>query len=388
MDDQLKLLRKINRRTRFTQFLAWLALFFTAVGIAAGYKNWLRIHDKAKLALRQIEEIKQEIPNLALQEKLVILEKELNDRFKENKAHLDKAMNELRTIQDSTQHIADTVYIQAEKLTQQQPSIQIQTPTLKDWSLGEVHFLLQTAVQQFELKKDKESAIVSFKLADNLLLERGELELLPVRKQISEDIAIVNQYAVVDVSDLSQKADDLLIQLKPATKTLPTKSESIELLPSNEKAGTAGNSDSKTGETLVNRVKKTINDAVIIRKLDKPLQQDLDLDSKERLYQLFSLRFETLKIMLLQGDNDNYHKQIERIKTLLVNYYPAEKNIVYLAQLKVLKQVNLSPTLPDANDSLQLLEKIMTEKNIMEKTDNETINPTLNKTVNSEQELK
>ncbi len=383
MDDQLKLLRKINRRTRFTQFLAWLALFFTAVGIAAGYKNWLRIHDKAKLALRQIEEIKQEMPNFALQEKLAILEKELNDNFKENKAHLDEAMTELRTIQDSTQYIADSVYIQAEKLTKQQATIQIQTPTLKDWSLGEVHFLLQTAVQQFELKKDKESAIVSFKLADNLLLERGELELLPVRRQISEDIAIVNQYAVVDVSDLSQKIDDLLKQLKPEIKTTQTTSESVELLPSNKEPETVNGSDSKPSETLVNRVKKTINDAVIIRKLDKPLQEDLDLDSKERLHQLFSLRFETLKIMLLQGDNDNYHKQIERIKSLLINYYPVEKSTAYLEQLKVLEQVNLSPKLPDANDSLQLLEKIMTEKNIMDKNDN----PTVNKTVTKQQEV-
>lgn len=383
MDDQLKLLRKINRRTRFTQFLAWLALFFTAVGIAAGYKNWLRIHDKAKLALRQIEEIKQEMPNFALQEKLAILEKELNDNFKENKAHLDEAMTELRTIQDSTQYIADSVYVQAEKLTKQQATIQIQTPTLKDWSLGEVHFLLQTAVQQFELKKNKESAIVSFKLADNLLLERGELELLPVRRQISEDIAIVNQYAVVDVSDLSQKIDDLLKQLKPEIKTTQTTSESVELLPSNKEPETVNGSDSKPSETLVNRVKKTINDAVIIRKLDKPLQEDLDLDSKERLHQLFSLRFETLKIMLLQGDNDNYHKQIERIKSLLINYYPVEKSTAYLEQLKVLEQVNLSPKLPDANDSLQLLEKIMTEKNIMDKNDN----PTVNKTVTKQQEV-
>jgi len=101
MDEQLKLLKKINRRTRFTQFLAWLALFFTAIGIAAGSKHWFRIDDKTKLALKQIQEIKEEIPNFALQERLSILEKEINDNFKSNKAHLDKAMTELRTIQDS-----------------------------------------------------------------------------------------------------------------------------------------------------------------------------------------------------------------------------------------------------------------------------------------------
>jgi len=278
-------------------------------------------------------------------------------------------MSELRTIQDSTQHIADTVYMQAETLTKQQPAVQIQTPTIKDWSLGEVHFLLQTAVQQFELKKDKESAIISFKLADNLLLERGELELLPVRKQISEDIAIVNQYAAVDVSDLSQKIDFLLNQLKPVFDSKPQTSESIELLPTKKETNKTEAKDNSKKDTLVNRVKKSINDAVVIRKLDKPLQEDLDKDSKERLYQLFSLRLETLRIMLLQGDNENYHKQIKRIKTLIENYYPNEKSTAYLEQLKILDQTNLSPKLPDVDGSLQLLEKIMSEKKIIKQKD-------------------
>ncbi len=371
MDEQLKLLKKINRRTRFTQFLAWLALFFTAIGIAAGSKHWFRIDDKTKLALHQIQELKQQLPNFALQEKLSVLEKELNDNFKTNKAHLDKAMTELRTIQDSTQYIADSVYVQAEELTKQQPDVKIQTPTLKDWSLGEVHFLLQTAVQQFELKKDKESSLISFKLADNLLLERGDLDLLPVRKKISEDIAAVNQYAAVDVTALSQKIDSMLTSLKPVIAKTEPNSKNLELLPTKDETdGQDNNNNSDKKDTLVNRVKKTINDAVIIRKLDKPLQEDLDIDAKERLYQLFSLRFETLKIMLLQGDNENYQKQLERIKALVNNYYTDEKKETYLEQIKELGKINLSPTLPKANASLQLLEKIMTDKNIMEKSDN------------------
>ncbi len=373
MDEQLKLLKKINRRTRFTQFLAWLALFFTAIGIAAGSKHWFRIDDKTKLALQQIQEIKEEIPNFAMQEKLSILEKELNDNFKTNKAHLDKAMTELRTIQDSTQYIADSVYVQAEELTKQKPDVKIQTPTLKDWSLGEVHFLLQTAVQQFELKKDKESSVVSFKLADNLLLERGELELLPVRKKISEDIATVNQYAAIDVSTLSQKIDDLLVSLKPVDDENTAVSRSLELIPTDTNTTENTNNQTEKKDSLVNRVKKTINDAVIIRKLEKPLQEDLDKDAKERLYQLFSLRFETLKIMLLQEDNENFKKQIARIISLVTNYYSEEDRTPYLEELNDLGQVNLSPAIPKADSSLKLLEKIMMDKNILDKNKNNKI---------------
>jgi len=373
MDEQLKLLKKINRRTRFTQFLAWLALFFTAIGIAAGSKHWFRIDDKTKLALKQIQEIKEQIPNFAMQEKLSILEKEINDNFKTNKAHLDKAMTELRTIQDSTQYIADSVYVQAEELTKQKPEVKIQTPTLKDWSLGEVHFLLQTAVQQFELKKDKESSVVSFKLADNLLLERGELELLPVRKKISEDIATVNQYAAIDVSTLSQEIDDLLLGLKPVDNENTTVSRNVELIPTDKVTEKKENDQTLEKESLVSRVKKTINDAVIIRKLEKPLQEDLDTDAKERLYQLFSLRFETLKIMLLQEDNENYKKQIARIISLVTNYYSEKDRTPYLEKLTELGQVDLSPKLPKADSSLKLLEKIMMDKNILDQNQNNKI---------------
>jgi len=361
-DDQLKLLKKINRRTRFTQFLAWLALFFTAVGIAAGYKNWLRIHDKAKLSLNSIEEIRGDMPNFAQKSKVQFLEKEINENIKENKTHLNAAIHELRSIQDSTQHMAETVYIQVEQLTRLQAPIKAQTPTINDWSLGEVHFLLQTAVQNFELKKDKSGALAALKLADNLLLERGSIELLPVRKQISTDIATVNQFEIADISSLSQQIDALMLKLKPIKVKSDETGEKVELLPTKNKAQTATEeAPKKVKESIVTRVKKTINDAVLIKKFDKPLQEEMNKDAKENLFQLFSLRLETLRIMLLQGDDANYHKQITRIKTLLEKYYPESDTADFTKQLDKLSKVNLAPSVPDISASLKLLEKLMVE---------------------------
>jgi len=369
MDEQQKLFGKLNRRTRFTQFLTWIALFFTAVGIAAGYKNWLRIHDKAKAGLKGIEEIRKEMPNFALKKRLEALEKDINDNFRDNKAHLDNAMHELRNIQDSTQHIAETIYSQVETLTKQQEAVvKIQTPTIKDWSLGEVHFLLQTAVQRFNLKQDQTGAITAFKLADSLLVERGSLDLLPVRKQISEDIASVRQYAVADTNVLSQKIDDLLLQLKPLPSKEENKSENVDLIPSgnDNKATNNGQKTTEKKESLVSRVKKTINDAVVIRKYDKSMLVEMDGEAKERLYQLLSLRLETLRIMLLQGDNINYHLQTKRIKKLITSYYPEETNTKLLQQLNNLDKTNLSPDIPDVSRSLVLLEEIMSKSNVLD----------------------
>jgi len=379
-DEQQKLLKKLSRRTRFTQFLAWLALFFTIVGIAAGYKNWLRIHDKAKAGLRGIEEIRLELPKLAQKSRVAVLEKDINENLKESKTHLDSAMHELRNIQDSTQHIAETVYVQVEALTKQQEAVvKIQTPSIKDWSLGEVHFLLQTAVQRFELKNDKKGAIAAFKLADTLLVERGSIELLTVRKQISKDIAAVNQYAIADVNVLSRKIDDLLGELKPVISAEEQESKSIELIPTKSESSESTvnmaneDQDKPAKESLVARVKKTINDAVVIRKFEKPMQQEMDSVAKERLYQLLSLRLETLRMMLLQGDNTNYHQQIQRIKDLIKDYYPDEKNVHYQKQLDYLNEADLSPDLPDISKSLSLLEEAMSKENKTNNTNEEGI---------------
>lgn len=370
MDEQQKLLRKLNRRTRFTQFLAWLALFFTMIGIAAGYKNWLRIHDKAKAGLHAIGEIRKEMPEFAQKKKVALLEKEIKENFRDNKADLDSAMHELRNIQDSTQHIAETVYTQVEALTKQQEAVvKIQTPTIKDWSLGEVHFLLQTAVQRFNLKQDQTGAIAAFKLADTLLVERGSLNLLPVRKQISEDIATVKQYALADIGSLSKTIDDLLTQLKPLPSATENKSESIDLIPptkvenkSESKNSTNKDNQEPANESLVAKVKKTINNAVVIRKHDQSLQVEMDNEAKERLFQLLSLRLETLRMMLLQGDDINYHLQIQRIKKLFKDYYPEKTNNKLIQQLNYLNKANLEPEIPNVSQSLILLEVKMNKK--------------------------
>ncbi|MEE9326842.1 MAG: uroporphyrinogen-III C-methyltransferase [Cocleimonas sp.] len=379
MDDQQKLLKKLNRRSRFTLFLAWLALFFTIVGIAAGYTNWLRIHDKAKAGLRGVEEIRLELPKLAQKSRVDILQKDISDNLIDSKTHLNKAMHELRNIQDSTQHIAETVYVQVEALTKQQEAVvKIQTPTVKDWSLGEVHFLLQTAVQRFNLKKDKKGAIEAFKMADTLLVEQGSLELLTVRKQISKDIATVNQFAVADVDFLSENIDKLLSRLKPTFSTVEKESESIELLPTEASSivaqssdGDKENEEKNSKESLVSRVKKSINAAVVIRKYEQPIQKEMDIEAKERLFQLISLRLETLRMMLLQSSNDNYHQQIKRIKTLTTSYYPDDEKLQ--KALNSLNEVDLSPDAPNVSLSLTLLEEAMSKINQSENSSEENL---------------
>ena len=350
LNNEEKLLRKLKRRTRFTQFLAWLALLFTAVGIAAGYTNWLRIHDRSKENSIKIEQINSQALDFAKKKQVQILEHEVTTNFTKNIDHLNGALKELRTIQDSTQHIADSVYSQVETLTlQQEKSTGVLTTSHQDWSLAEVRFLLQAANHSLALKHDKEGALRALNLADKILIKRGSTNLLPVRKQISKDIALLNQFVLPDVQALSQSIDQLIELLKPVIAS-PASSDADTQEKTEEETSEANKNDS-----IVSRVKKSFNEAVVIHKFDKSLRNEMDEETKNSLYHLISLRLETLRLMLLQGREASYHDQIDRIKALLKSYYSEEKYKTFEVITNKLDNVILNPVLPDISGSLKLL---------------------------------
>ena len=351
-----KLLKKLKRRTRFTQFLAWLALFFTAIGIAAGYSNWLRIHERSKDNRAKIEQINEALPEYANKAQVAKLQNEVHTNLSKNMEHLQGALAQLQNIQDSTQHIADSVYSQVKTLTLQQEKMTgTQSATLPDWSLNEVRFLLQTANQTLLLKNDRVGALNALNAADALLIKRGSTKLLPLRKQISKDIALVRQYTPPDIAALSNQIDQLVDQLKPeklAHKlaedkdlTVKPNQQSTQLEDSNE-------------SSLVSRVKKSFSEAVTIRKFDQSLHDEMNEETKKSLYYLISLRFETLRLMLLQGRNESYHHQLKRIMALLKNYYSDDKINTFKDSFKKLEAVSLNPKKPDISGSLKLLESL------------------------------
>lgn len=363
MDDSQKLLRKLNRRTRFTQFLVWIALFFTALGIAAGYKNWLRIHDKAKAGLAGISEIREQIPSFADKEQVQKFQSTISGKLNNSQKHIDGALKELRQIQDSTQHIADSVYTQVEALTIKQEVVSSaqQASAPHDWTLSEVHFLLQTAIQVLTIKHDKLGAIKALNLADQILLKRASIKLLPLRKQISQDLALVKQYSPPNITLLSEKINTLQYLLEP--KQL-LEEERAALKPSIVEENRDETSAVSTEESLVSRVKKTLNEAVIVQKFDKPLRDEMSKESQKSLYQLLSLRLETLRIMLLQGKDKSYHSQIERIIMLLRTFYADEDSRPLIKKLNALNSVDLVPGIPDITKSLTLLESLLNKGNL------------------------
>ena len=359
MDDQQLFLKKLNRRTRFTQFLVWIALFFTAAGIAAGYKNWLRIHQKAKAGLAGIAEIREEIPSFAKKEQISSLQTRLKKQLSDNAEQNNQTVKELKQIELSTKYIANTVYQQIENITKHQESvIGKQLPLVQDWSLSEIRFLLQTAIDILAIKQDKKAAKTALELADKRLLKKGNTDFLPLRKQISLDIARLDQYISPDIVALSKQISTIQNQLESVSKKTEEK-DAVSL--TKDVKTTAKENTNNEKKSIKKWVSKTISDAIVVRKFDQPLKDEMNMEGRKALSQLLSLKLETLRIMLLQGHEKNYHAQIDAIRKLIERYYPEKTFLLYKKQLNDLNSINLNPKLPDISTSLKVFESIALE---------------------------
>ena len=356
------------KRHWFTLFIAWMALFFTAIGIMAGYKNWLRIHDKTKENRTSIALITTQLMNVPTSEKLSTIRAEVLEKMENIEAQSSKELTRAQKYAQQSQHYAETIDAQVAEMTQMQARLQLSArpSTSKDWVLSETEFLIRMANRKLHLDKDKHSALVALRSADENLARLGSPHFLPVRQQIAKDITALEQYAEPNIAELSQQITSLMIKLEPlpANNQDISAGEKVELGVNDKPSTTKQNENNSLWSEVKGQAESAFKQAVVIRKHNKPIESDLDADSRLQLYNLLQLRLETLRLMVLQGLDKGFHQQIKLINTTLKQYYPKEKAEPLLEIMTKLNEHNLSPKKPNISSSLKQLESaLLTENN-------------------------
>ena len=209
-----------RKNSRLALYLAFLSLFFTALGITVGYKHWLRIHDKAKLALTEITVLKEQLSHTANNSKVEKLQASLSLSSNEAEQRLTSAINELDQIRKQTTYSAKTVTDQIRELTLLQSTNDLSnrhaTNTTQKTLQTEVRFLLESAKRSLHINHDKVSALQLLKAADQLLIRVASEELLSVREKIAQDIIQLEQFSLPNIAELSQLISQLETDIKPS----------------------------------------------------------------------------------------------------------------------------------------------------------------------------
>ncbi len=349
---------KKTRGVGFALFIAFLALFFTAAGIAAGYKHWQRMSDRAKNNARKIAALEEVIAAKSDNKVFEALRQELNDSHTAQQETLADNLKQMQQMHSQARQFSSTVADQIKQITSLQHQLKntVTPKGTEDWQFAEVEFLLKLANRELHLSGNKEAASKALREADQLLSANASTDYLPVRQQIANDLAALEAMDIPDISLISQQITVLSRQLKPVIKDV----SETEANPK-KAATTPPDNHEKTAtskwDNYKNKATSLLNDALIIRQLDKSLNNELSIEAREQAYQLLQLRLEALRLMTLQRQDEAYHRQIRLIRDTVNAYYPPEQFTAIGKALDQLATVNLSPSIPDISGSQQALRK-------------------------------
>lgn len=341
---------------RFALFIALLALSFTVIGIAAGYKHWQRMNDRARANADEIETLRERLQAVPANDALESLRKDVAAKTAQSQTANDQVIQEMARIQNQTRQFADTVASQVEQVTFLQAKMQQSAApaSASEWQIAEVDFLLKLAIRQVHLAQDTRTAITALKEADALLAKAGSVNYLPVRQQVARDISTLEAVAVPDISAISQQITGLMLGLKPlpALNTSPVVDKAEVSAPPVE----GDDSDASLWAGYKRQALDALDQAIVIRQHDKPIQMQMDADARLNVFQLLHLRLETLRLLVLQRDNTSYRAQLDVVRETLRTYYPAEQAKPLLSELDALGKHDLQPAIPDISASLKQLE--------------------------------
>ncbi|MEN9434375.1 MAG: hypothetical protein RLZZ422_1964 [Pseudomonadota bacterium] len=342
-----------SRSHYFAIFLAALALFFTVVGIGAGYRHWQRMNMKVNAAQVIIQKQQQQLLNVPTQAKLQLIENDLKSLLESQTRLTQERMATIAALEQQTRQFAQTVASQTEQITRIQGQLQqaVKPHTPQGWQIAEVQFLLGLANREWQITHNKEAALAALKEADQLLVNLGVVEYLPVRQQIAQDIGALNHYQGLDTPTITQYIQDLRAALPQPQLLTPKLEQELTVNKPNQRELT-------WWEQYSQQTKQLFNESFTIRQTDQALPIILDSTASQQIYQLVLVRLETLQLLLLQDNQLAAQDQIQLLIATFNQYYPKTQTSLLIDQLQKISQLISNFDKPDISASLKRLNNI------------------------------
>jgi len=217
------------------------------------------------------------------------------------------------------------------------------------WLITETERLLVIANHRLQLARDVDSAIAALSSADTQLKQLADPRLLPVRKNISEELAVLKSLERIDVpgialrlTTLTNSLDRLAVTAEPPR---PAKSQT---------SAETGNSEG---------LQQLWQDIVGLFRLRTNVEHYQPLLVPEQSYflrQNVKLQLYSAQQALLAGDSKTYQNNILLAQQWLRDYFNQDNKQVVAAldELKQLATLEIALSLPDISQSLKALRQL------------------------------
>ncbi len=215
----------------------------------------------------------------------------------------------------------------------------------RDWIMAEIEYLLRMAKHRVALAADVESSIQALKSADRQLAELNEIDLLPVRQQIAEEIAELRDESQPDIEGLIFS----LSRLARSAETLPT--PKIEE-PSSEEITQASNEFSFSGflDQFAVKDDKSLNSSLIGTATDEQLESS----------EIIRLHLQASQLAAVRRDQSAFADHIQLALTQTQQLYDIKDPRVrgFVNDLSEIAESPVNPIADKLGRSLHLLNEI------------------------------
>lgn len=230
--------------------------------------------------------------------------------------------------------------------------------TRTDWLLAEAEYLLRVANQRLMIEKDIRGALAALESGDEVLAESDDIGVYPVRQQLAREILELKGIVDVDRTGLYLKLEAAIDSIHQLTDSALIHDRAPGFVSDSDNESSEASS-SEQGPIIEgwHKVKQTLSQVVVVRRLDDPVKPLLSPEQSAYARLNLQLMLEEAELAVLRGHQELYSRSLTKASNAINNWYDSSNpRIIALAQtMEELSQKNVDPELPDISRSLELL---------------------------------
>lgn len=318
-------------KNRFSLFLSILTLIFLC---ASAFYFWQQ----------------QNLQTIKIQHFLNSTQSDSN-KLESYQQHLQQQVNSLNELSSKQQTLLNSLaqesYFHTQKLTD------LGARSRNDWLLAEAEYLMRLANQRLTLEQDLNSAEAMLTNADKIIAEINDPGLTEIRQALASEILSLQQVNHLDYQGLFLKLDALIASLDKLQQSSFIRKDTPEQPPENTEVVTE---QQNKFMAIWSNIWKDLKQAVLIRRLDKPIEPLLAPEQDYYLKQNLRLMLEQASLALIDKNTLIYQSSLNKAAAWIDLYFTQDdpQTAVLKRTVTEMSSLKIDQELPDISISLRL----------------------------------
>ncbi len=327
--------------------LALLLAIIAIIGV--GYLYWLQLESKNSITTSQAQASSE-------------LDNKLQNNQQQQNAKVTGLTQQLQALESKANADAANIEELQARLTRSiQQITATQQNTRKDWIIAEAEYLLRLANQRVLMEQTPQGALKLLRSADKILKETDDVTIYAVRKALAADIAALEAVPELDTEGLFLRLGALNEQVNKLKLIPLTEQHKLPEIVSEVSNETFTETWTANLQKAWAKIADKFNQLVVIQDRDAPVEPLLSPQQNFYLQQNLHLMLEQAQLSLLQRRSGTYENSLSKAEGWVATYFEATDSTTQalIRSLQEMKQVNVSPAMPDISGSLIALKKYL-----------------------------